>query len=164
MNSLIDALGLDWRILLAQFVNFSILIFVLWRFAYKPIFKLLEERRAKIAQGIKDSDEAAIKLREAEERHKEIVAESRKEANFIIEDAKNKAEVRYQEIIDKSKDDLKAVINDEKEKIEAQKQAAILEIKKKTAELIVVALEKVLGEKMDAKTDADLIARVVKDL
>ncbi len=161
---LITALGLDVRILLAQLVNFAILVFVLWRFAYKPIFNLLEERRVKISQGIKDSEEASIKLQAAEERHKAIMAESRKEANLIIEEAKNRAEARYQEIVSKAKDDLRSVIADEKEKIEAHKQAAIIEIKKKTVELIAVALEKVLGEKIDAKKDGDLIARVVKDL
>ncbi len=55
---LITALGLDYRILLAQFFNFAILLFVLWRFAYKPVFNILEERRAKIAKGISDSDQA----------------------------------------------------------------------------------------------------------
>ena len=164
MNSLIEALGLDLRILAAQLINFAILIFVLWRFAYKPIFNLLEERRAKIAQGVKDSEEASVKLQLADDRYKEIIAESRKEANSIIEEAKTRAEVRYQEIVAKSKEDLRAVIADEKEKIEVQKQAAITEIKKKTAELIMVALEKILGEKIDSKQDADLIARVVKDL
>jgi len=45
---LIDALGLDLRILLAQLVNFAILIFVLWRFAYKPVFNILEEEGLKL--------------------------------------------------------------------------------------------------------------------
>ncbi len=164
MNSLINALGLDLRILLAQLVNFAVLIFVLWRFAYQPIFKMLEDRRLKIAQGVKDSEDSALKLEEAEAKKKELIAEARKEANLIIEDAKNRAEARYQEIIDKSKSDVRAIIADEKEKIASEKQAAIGEIKKKTAELIAIALEKILGEKVDAKKDAELIARVVKDL
>jgi len=164
MNSLIEALGLDLRILLAQFINFSILIFVLWRFAYKPIFKLLEERRAKIAQGIKDSEESALKLQEAEEHKKEIIAASRKEANLIIEEAKNKAEIRYQEIIGKSKADLKVILEEEKEKIINEKNLAINEIKKKTAELVILAIEKILAEKIDSQKDAELIERIVKEL
>lgn len=152
------------KILLAQFVNFAVLIFVLWRFAYKPVLKLLEDRRAKIAQGVKDSEESEIKLKEAEEKKKEIIAESRKEANAIIEEAKSKAEVKYQEIINKSKGDLRAIIEDEKEKIANEKKLAMAEVKKKTAELVILAIEKVLAEKIDEKKDAELIARVVKEL
>ncbi len=164
MNSLISALGLDLKILLAQFVNFSILIFVLWRFAYKPILKLLEDRRLKIAQGIKDSEESANKLQEAEEQKKIIMAEAHKEANLIIEESRIRAEKRYQEIIGKTKEDLRVVMAEEKEKIIFEKKAAIVEIKKQTAELIVLALEKILSEKVDNKKDAEIIARVVKNL
>ena len=163
MNSLISALGLDLKILLAQFVNFSILIFVLWRFAYKPILKLLEDRRLKIDQGIKDSEESANKLQEAEEQKKIIMAETHK-ANLIIEESRIKAEKRYQEIIGKTKEDLRVVMAEEKEKIIFEKKAAIVEIKKQTAELIVLALEKILSEKVDNKKDAEIIARVVKNL
>lgn len=164
MNSLIQALGLDVRILLAQFVNFSVLIFVLWRFAYQPIFKILEERRLKIAQGVKDSEDSAKKLTEAEEEKKEIIALARKEANEIIDEAKAKAEIRYQEIVNKAKGDLKLVIEDEKAKIVVSRNQAFAEIKKDAASLIALALEKILGEKIDAKKDAELIERIIKDL
>lgn len=161
---LIQALGLDWRILIAQFVNFSVLILVLWRFAYKPIFNILEERRKKVAQGVQDSEDAAVKLQEAQSHKKEIIAEARREANSIIEEAKTKAEARYQEIIGKSKSDIQAIIIDEKAKIEVEKKLAISEIKERISELTVLALEKIIAEKVDSKKDAELIAKVVKDL
>ncbi len=164
MNSLIQALGLDLKILLAQFINFSVLIFVLWRFAYKPVFNILEERRKKIAKGIQDSEEAEIKLQEAENHKKEIITEARREANLIIEEAKLKAETRYQEIVGRSKEDVRGVIAEEKSKIETEKNLAIIEIKKRIAELTILAVEKILAEKIDDKKDADLITKVVKDL
>lgn len=55
---LLNALGIDWKILLAQFVNFAVLVFVLWKFAYKPIFKFLEDRKNKIEEGIKNAEQA----------------------------------------------------------------------------------------------------------
>lgn len=161
---LISALGLDVRILLAQLLNFAILIFVLWRFAYKPVFNILEERRAKVIKGLKDGEEAEEKLLAATERQKEIIAESRKEANLIIEEAKKKAEIRYQEIIAKSKTDLQLIINEEREKIAAEKGQMVREVKQETARLIALALEKILAEKIDEKKDGELIARIIKDL
>lgn len=161
---LITALGLDFRILLAQLVNFAILVFVLWRFAYKPVFNILEERRKKVNKGIEDSEEAARRLSEADEHKKKVIAEARQEANGIIEEAKKKAEVRYQEIIDKSRADIQVIIEDEKEKIAAERNNAIKNIKAETAEMVSLALSRVLEEKIDNKKDAELIARAIKKL
>lgn len=161
---LIEALGLDFRILLAQLVNFAILIFVLWRFAYKPVFNILEERRNKVIKGIEDSEEMAIKLKEAEDRKKEIIADSHKAASLIIEEAKKKAEIRYQEIITKSKEDLRILIAEEKEKLVFEKNNVQRELKKDTAQMIALALEKILAEKIDPKKDGELITRILKDL
>lgn len=161
---LIQALGLDWRIFLAQFVNFSVLIFVLWRFAYKPVFNILEERRKKIAQGVQNSEEAEIKLQEAENHKKEIITEARREANLIIEEAKLKAETRYQEIVGRSKEDVRGIIAEEKSKIETEKNLAISEIKNRISELTILAVEKILAEKIDDKKDTELITKVVKEL
>lgn len=161
---LIEALGLDLRILLAQLVNFGILIFVLWRFAYKPVFKLLEERRSKIAQGIKDSEASSLKLQEAEEEKKALIAEARKEAAAIIDEAKAKAEIRYQEIVNKSKADIKLVIDDEKIKIAAERNSAMTEIRSEAAKLISLALEKILPERVGKEEDAKIIAKTLSEL
>lgn len=161
---LISALGLDLRILLAQLINFAILILVLWRFAYKPVFAILEERRSKLIKGVKDSEAAEKRLAEADEKKKEIIAISRQEANEIIEQSKKKAELRYQEIIAKSKLDLEQIVEDEKAKIVIEKNNAILEIKKETAQIISLALSKILSEKVDSKKDSELISKVIKDL
>jgi F0F1-type ATP synthase membrane subunit b/b' len=47
-------LGLDWRQLLTQLISFSCVFFVLWRFAYKPIFAMLQARKEKIAEALAD--------------------------------------------------------------------------------------------------------------
>lgn len=164
MNSLIEALGLDIRILIAQFVNFAILIFVLWKFAYKPVFKILKERREKIEKGINDSEKSTKRLEEAESEKNEIISEARRQSNELIEEAKGKADIRYQEIIAKAKTDLKVVIEDEKEKIASYRKQAFNEVKKDAAVLITSALEKILEEKIDAKKDKDLIEKIIKDL
>ncbi len=161
---LIEALGLDLKIFIAQLLNFSVLIFVLWRFAYKPVFKILEERRLKIAEGLENSDKADKKLDEAELEKKEIIAIARKEANDIIEEAKGRAELRYQEIVDKAKSDLKVIISDEKEKIQSERNQAIKEVKKEAVKIISLALAKIFPEKADSASDAKMIEKALEDL
>lgn len=161
---LFDALGLDLRIFIAQLINFSVLIFVLWRFAYKPILKVLDDRRLKIAKGVEDSNKAEERLAQAEAEKKEVISLARKEANEIIEEAKQKAELRYQEIIAKTKLDIKLLIDEEKEKIEGDRKQAVKAIKKEAAQMVVSALAKILPERVDKHSDNEMIEAVLKDL
>lgn len=161
---LIKALGIDWRIFIAQLLNFAVLIFVLWRFAYKPIFNLLEERRKKIESGLENSDRAQKEIEEALRSKKEIINEAKKEASLIIDESRQQAEKRYQEIIAKSKSDLQEIIKDEKEKIRNEREAMVSEIKKEVSLLVINVVEKVLLEKIDQKKDGEMIAKLIKDL
>lgn len=164
MNSLIQALGIDWRILLAQLFNFSILVFILWRFAYRPIFNLLEERRKKIEQGMKDSEAATVKLEASLQEGKEIVVKARQEANAIVEEAQARAEARYQEVVGKAKEDLRVIMEKEKEKIVQEKEAITGQVKKEVIDLLVLSLNKILGENMDSEKDKQVISKIVKGL
>ena len=73
MEQLIEAFGIDVRLIIIQVFNFGILMAVLTYFLYKPVLKMLNEREAKIAQGIKDAEEAAKVRGEATEEKKAIL-------------------------------------------------------------------------------------------
>lgn len=164
MNSLIQALGIDLRILLAQFFNFGILVFVLWRFAYKPVFKILEERRVKIEKGLEDAHQAGIRLEDSSNESKEIIASSRREASKFIEEAQKKAEARYQEIVASAETDIAKRTEAEFKKIEAKRESMATELKKELASLVTQGLEKFLQENMSDEKDQKLIEKIVKDL
>ena len=83
-----ETLGIQWPKLIAQFVNFAIVLFVLWRFAYKPVFQLLEARRQKIADGIADAEKIKTQLAETEAERKRVLAEAGDQASKLIEDAR----------------------------------------------------------------------------
>ena len=55
-------LGIDWKMLIAQLISFSIVFFVLWRYAYKPIFVMLQVRREKIAEGLANAEKIKAEL------------------------------------------------------------------------------------------------------
>ncbi len=59
-------LGIDWRILLTQTISFSVVFFVLWRFAYGPIFAMLQARREKIAEGLANAEKIKAQLAKTE--------------------------------------------------------------------------------------------------
>ncbi|MDI3496376.1 MAG: F-type H+-transporting ATPase subunit b [Patescibacteria group bacterium] len=164
MDRLIQALGLDVRIMIAQFINFSILVWVLWRFAYRPVLNMLEERQKKIEKGVADAQAAETRLQTTTEESKEIISQARKEAGIIIEEAKKKAEGRYQEIVDKAQVDIKKQIDKEKGAIAQEKDRLIADVKKEISSLLIISLEKFLQEKMDSEADKKIIEKIVKDL
>ncbi len=161
---LFEALGINITTLFAQLINFSIMVFVLWRFAYKPIMKVLNDRQEKIIKGIKAAEKSEEKLAQAETKEKELIIEAKKEALKIIEEAKGKAEEKYQEIVNKSKEDIGQIINQEKEKIHQEKEAVLLEIRQEIGDLIGFGLNKFLSKKIDKKNDELIISEITKEL
>ena len=101
--NLIDALGLDIKILIAQFVNFGILLFVLGWFFYKPILKFLDERSEKIKSGVLKFEEAERKLITIEAKEKKILAKASKEASNIIQEAYLKLDKQKEGIIEETR-------------------------------------------------------------
>ena len=81
-------LGIEWRMLLAQLINFSIVFFLLWRFAYKPVFAILEARRQKIAEGLANAEKSTAQLAKTEADRKAILTQAGDQANKVIEEAR----------------------------------------------------------------------------
>jgi F-type H+-transporting ATPase subunit b len=161
---LIKALGLDGRILLAQLVNFSILIFVLWRFAYKPVLGILEERRLKVEKSLDDVEEAALRLENASAESKQILIKSRQEALRIIEQAQVQAELRQKEVVRQAEENIGTLMNKEREKIALEKEASLQQLKQELSALVLASLQKFLGENLNNDRDQVVVNKIVKDL
>ncbi len=164
MSKLFEALGLDLRILFAQILNFAILLVALYYVAYKPIFKFLKERREGIEKGVKNAEEAESKLKIALKKEEEIINEAKKEALKIVEKAREEGVEKKESIIEKAKEEVGQIIQSEKAKIKAEKAETLKEIKKEVSGIVILALEKVLDEKIDNKSDKELIEKVTKSL
>ena len=161
---LIEALGIDSRILLAQLINFSVLVWVLWRFAYKPILNMLEERRLKVEKGLDDAEEAAERLRAAEAEGKKMLVQARQDASGVMEEAQVQAEKRQQEVVKKAQEEIGVLMEKERNKVAAEKATALSQIKTEVSGLLVSGLEKFFAGGIDEKRDNEMIAKVIKDL
>jgi len=159
---LLKTFGIEWKLLLAQIINFFVLFFVLKRYAYKPILKMLEDRKDKIEKGLKDAEDAQKKLVEISEKEKEILAKARKQAQEIIDKAEKVAIKNKEEIITVAKDQSERILADSAKKIEAEKALMFQEIKKQVAELVISATGKIIDEKVDSEKDKALIEKAIK--
>ena len=159
---ILEKLGVDWKLLLAQAVNFLVLLWVLKRFAYKPILKALEARTNKIEQGLKDAQASQAKLQGVIEDEKKILAAAREEARSILIEAEASAKKRDAMMLDETKQKIDRMIA-ETDKHLSEKQAKLLrEAKEELAETVLLVTKKVLGDKVDASIDAEIIKQSLK--
>jgi F-type H+-transporting ATPase subunit b len=84
-------LGIQWRILLAQTICFSIVFFVLWKFAYKRIFTMLQARRDKIADSVAKAEKIKAEVIRTEADRQKILADAGDKANKLIDEARRAA-------------------------------------------------------------------------
>jgi len=84
-------LGIQWQILLAQTISFSVVLFVLWRFAYRPVFAMLEARRQKIAEATANAEKIKTELAKTEADRLKVLAEAGDQADKLIDEARGAA-------------------------------------------------------------------------
>lgn len=155
-------LGVDWKLLLAQAVNFGILFWVLRRFAYRPMLEFLESRSVRIDKGLKDAEAAQTKLALMEEKEKQVLGQARSEARTIIETAEANAKKRDAERSTETEEKMKRFLEDAHVQVEEEKQKILAEAKQEIADVVILAVEKILKEKVDTAADKKLIEQMVK--
>lgn len=159
-----EALGIDLKLLIAQIINFGILFFLLSKFAYKPILNILEERRMKVEQGIKDSEEAGKRLAEAEAEAEKIQEKAYKDANEILKNAKAAATEEASQIVKKASDQADRVMKGAKEEAASAKDKVMAEAKKEISDVVVIALDKIVGSELTVEQKNKLTSKAITEL
>ena len=160
----ISTLGINGKLFVAQLVNFSVIAFVLWKWAWKPLVKLLDERSEKIAKSLEDAKRIEEELRKTHERREQILLEAKKEAKSIMETATKNADALRAEMTAKARSETENIVADAKLAIAHEKEQMLQEVKGYVADLVVLTAEKVLREKIDSKKDKELVEAAIKQL
>lgn len=154
---LLEALGIDGKLLLEQGLAFLILVAVLAKFVYPALIKAVDARREQIEAGQKEAKEAAEALERAEAKADELLANARKDADDIIERSRKETEAMVAGAEEKAKIRADQIVQDARTQLEADVAKARAALKKDTVELVALATEKVVREKLDDHKDAVLI-------
>lgn len=164
MDELISKLGIQWQLLIAQIINFAIVAFVLWKFAYKPVIEILEKRRSKIEKSIAEAEriekdrarmneEYTETIKRAREEAESIVTEAKKNGEQLLTDMRNSAESEYKKTLDRAQHDI----------VEQTKEAQN-EIVKHEAALVAEAVAKVTEDALTPSHNNALIEKTLKEL
>ncbi len=154
--------GVEGKILLAQVVNFLVLLYVLRRFAYQPLLRYMEERSQKIAAGLRQAEDAVKTLKAAETEHARILSEAREEAARTIRKAEATAKAEREAFLKRAEEEVMRLTEKGERDIQEAKARMLDDARAEVAELVLKASEKLLGEKLDAETDRKRIQNLVK--
>jgi len=163
MNELIHQFGIEWKLLLAQVVNFFILLVVLKKFAYGPILNILKERKKKIEEGLLAAEESQKKLGEAEKEKEGILSDARKESLGIIQKSETTAKEKGNQILTEAGRKAEEIFQEEKAKIHEEKLKMKENIYKESSEFLKTALAKIV-EKSPESLDENLIRNTLREL
>jgi F-type H+-transporting ATPase subunit b len=162
MDSFIATFHIDWKILIAQAVNFAIVLVVLYMFALKPLKKILNERTTTIEGGISDAKANAEILKNTKKEYDSIVAKARTEAHEIFQEGKKEAEVKKAEMLALAQKDVEVMINNGKKTLESEKIKMVEEAKSEIVSLVVKATEKLLESSNDKSIDEKALNQIKK--
>ena len=160
MDSIISTFHIDWKIIVAQAINFGVVFVVLYIYALKPLSKLMSERSETIGKGINDAKTNAELLSKTKAEYEEALVKARNEANKIFQDGKKEAEAKKTVMLEEAKQEVAKVIDNGKKTLEAEKIKMVEEAKKEIVELALKVSEKLLGSKIDGFFDE----KTVKEL
>lgn len=150
--------------MIAQLINFAVVIIVLWIFALKPLKKLMDERGATIAGGLENAKKQEELLKAQQAEYDAALAQARIEASAIMKDAKKDAESKRAELLEKAQAESQAVVEAGKKQLLAEKAKMLDEAKAELVSLVVSATEKVLGEAAGGKVEARLVEESIKSM
>ncbi len=147
--------GISVPDILAQILSFSIVAFILWKFAFKPVLATLDERQTKIASGLHYADEMKAKLQAANEESSAILKKAQIEAGRIIDEARKSAKDHLEKQTKEATTKVADVLAKGQQAIELEHKKMLADARTEIARLVVTTTERVLAKKL---TDADRAA------
>ena len=146
MEGVLTTFGVDWRHLLAQIISFCIVCLVLYRFAYRPVLRMLDVRRQQIALGVANAEKIAAELAQTEAQRRTILAQTNDQANALI------GEARLAAAAVRERETQKAVAAAQEVTIKAREASArehdrmLAELKREVGRLVVQTTTAVTGK------------------
>ena len=148
-----------------QSLVFLLLIFVLKKYAWKPILNAVNEREQSIEDALKEAEKARLEMQSLQQSNEAILKEAREERERILKEARDMKNKMITEAKDAAATEADKAIVSAKAAIEAEKTAAIAELKNQAASLSIDVAEKILGQELSAENkQTAMIGKIIEDV
>lgn len=152
-----EQLGINLSFLVAQIINFILLLIILRAVAYKPLLGMLEQRRQRIAKALEDARQAEEARANADRDYQKRMDEARLEAQRIVAEASQRAEQAASGILAKAQEEAQRLIEQAREEAELERNRILAELRTQVASLAIAAANKVISESLDEQRQRRLI-------
>ncbi len=164
MGDTLQTLGIQWPKLIAQVINFAIVLFVLWKWAYKPVLATLALRRAKVEESVLNADKIKSELASAQSKSHEILTQAGAQANKIIEEARAAGSREVEKASQAAIATANQIIAKAKESNEAELVRMKTELRREVARLVVATSGRVTGGILTSEQQGRLAEDAAKQL
>ncbi|MBN8218606.1 MAG: F0F1 ATP synthase subunit B [Spirochaetes bacterium] len=140
---------------------FGLLLVLLWKFAWKPILKVLDDREKHISDSLENAEKARQELERVTTQQKQLIHEAEKRAVEIIQQARVEASTKAEEVLEKAVAEAKTLSETVHADVQREKEAALREIRAETINLALLAAGKVLEERLDGDAQRKTAERFI---
>ena len=161
---ILQQFGVQPILLAAQVVNFLILLFILKKFLYKPLLKVLDERKKKIADSLRNAEEIEKRLAETEEKKDKVLAKTAEDVQKMLDETKKEIEVMKEEGKIQAEQLVAQIIKKGEETAHAEAEKLRQEVMSSLSEIVATGMEKITGKVFKTKEQKEIIEREVKNL
>ncbi|MDO8425762.1 MAG: hypothetical protein Q7T01_04625 [bacterium] len=164
MGDLLTKLGIDWRLLIAQLVNFLVLFFLLKKLLYKPVLGMLEQRRATIAQGIARAREAEARVADLAQEGIQLRAAVTAERVAVMTRAAAEAEALRGERVAAAEAEARTIVTNAQEDAERMHAALMVTVRREVGDLVLAVSKKVTADALTRDEHDRLVAAAMEEL
>jgi F-type H+-transporting ATPase subunit b len=160
----LEKLGIAPGYLISQIINFGLLVVLLWLLLYKPVLRMLHQRQERIAQAMKDADDARNSAAQAQVEYDKRIAEAQRKAQEVISQAAQTGQAERSQIVAEAQREAEAVREKARAEAQAERERILTEVQGEIAALSMLATERVLGQAVDEKLQHQLISQVLAEM
>lgn len=164
IQQIASTFGVDWPHLMAQIISFSIVCLVLHRFAYKPVLKMLDERRRQIEQGLADQEKIKAELARTESQRHEIILQANAQANKLIEEARTAAARVTQLETQKAIAAAEQLMARSREAAALERDRMLVELKRDIGQLVIQTTASITGKILSNEDQNRMAEETIKGL
>lgn len=159
-----EQFGVDWPHFIAQLLTMLVVLWVLNRYAYRPLLDLLEERRRRIAESMSQAEQVKQELAKAQEAREKIIADAGKQAQQLIDEARAAAQRQGDQQLQQAIAQAEALIAKAREATDLDRQRMMTELKREVGRLVVETTAKVTGKVLTPDDQRRLAEETTKQL
>lgn len=157
-------MSFNWTSFVIQVVAFGILYLLLSKFAFKPLFGIMEKRRQLVKEQIDGAEKSRADAERFLEEQKQALQQARKEAYDIIETAKTTGAKQADEIVQAARNEANRLKEEALRDIESEKNKAIASLRAQVSGLSVLIASKIIEKQIDEQTQAELVDQYLQEV